>query len=118
MDIAVTDVREMPERFHAQLNAKEKTYTYRMTVSEVPSVFERKYTYHCFKTPDVNAMQQAAQELVGKHDFKNFSTAKKSKSKTLKGYKKKNIFQKILYAYLLDLMEQGKQVSWRLLDSL
>ena len=24
MDIAVTDVREMPERFHAQLNAKEK----------------------------------------------------------------------------------------------
>lgn len=34
MDIAVTDVREMPERFHAQLNAKEKTYIYRMTVSE------------------------------------------------------------------------------------
>ena len=80
MDIAVTDVREMPERFHAQLNAKEKTYTYRMTVSEVPSVFERKYTYHCFKTPDVSVMQQAAQLLIGKHDFKNFSTAKKSKS--------------------------------------
>ena len=80
MDIAVTDVREMPERFHAQLNAVSKTYLYRMTVSDVPSVFERKYTYHCFKTPDVTLMQQAAQELIGKHDFKNFSTAKKSKS--------------------------------------
>ena len=80
MDIAVTDVREMPERFHAQLNAASKTYIYRMTVCEVPSVFDRKYTYHCFKTPDIKLMQQAAQSLIGKHDFKNFSTAKKSKS--------------------------------------
>lgn len=79
-DIAVTDVREMPERFHAQLNAKEKTYIYRMTVSEVPSVFDRKYTYHCFKTPDTRLMEQAAQSLIGTHDFKNFSTVKKSKS--------------------------------------
>lgn len=79
-DIAVMDVREMPERFHAQLNAVSKTYVYRMTISEVPSVFDRKYAYHCFKTPDVQLMQQAAQSLIGKHDFKNFSTAKKSKS--------------------------------------
>ena len=80
MDIAVIDVREMPERFHAQLNAVSKTYIYRMTISEVPSVFDRKYMYHCFKTPDIKLMQQAAQNLIGKHDFKNFSTAKKSKS--------------------------------------
>lgn len=80
MDIAVTELKEAPERFHAQLNPVSKTYIYRMTVSEVPSVFDRKYTYHCFKTPDVTWMQHAAQELIGKHDFKNFSTAKKSKS--------------------------------------
>ena len=80
MDIAVTEVKEAPERFHAQLNAVSKTYIYRMTVSEVPSVFDRKYTYHCFKTPDIKLMQQAAQDFIGKHDFKNFSTAKKSKS--------------------------------------
>ena len=80
MDIAVTELKEAPERFHAQLNPVSKTYVYRLSVSEVPSVFERKYTYHCFKTPDITWMQHAAQELVGKHDFKNFSTAKKSKS--------------------------------------
>ncbi len=79
-DIAVTDVREMPERFHAQLNAKEKIYIYRMTIKEVPSVFDRKYMYHSFKTPDICLMEQAAQSLIGTHDFKNFSTAKKSKS--------------------------------------
>ena len=80
MDIAGTEVKEAPERCHAQLNAVSKTYVYRMTVSEVPSVFDRKYTYHCFKTPDSKLMQQAAQYFIGKHDFKNFSTAKKSKS--------------------------------------
>lgn len=79
-DIAIIDVAEMPERFHAQLNTVSKTYTYRMAVCDAPSVFERKYVYHCFKAPDMKLMQQAAQELIGKQDFKNFSTAKKSKS--------------------------------------
>ena len=80
MDIAITDVCEVPDRFHAQLNAKSKTYVYRMIIDDVPSVFDRKYTYHCFKIPDKTVMQQAALSLIGKHDFKNFSTAKKSKS--------------------------------------
>lgn len=80
MDIAIIDVKEVPERFHAQLNATSKTYVYRMTISDVPSVFDRKHTYHCFKIPDKLLMQQAALLLIGKHDFKNFSTVKKTKS--------------------------------------
>lgn len=80
MDIAVTDIEETPERFHASLNATSKIYMYRMAIGEVPSVFERKYTYYVFKKPDVDVMKQAALLLVGKHDFKNFSTVKKSKS--------------------------------------
>lgn len=80
MDIAIIETEEVSERFHAQLNATSKTYMYRMTISDVPSVFDRKHTYHCFKIPDKAVMQQAAMLLIGKHDFKNFSTAKKSKS--------------------------------------
>lgn len=80
MDIAIIDVEEVPERFHAQLNTSSKTYVYRMTIDDVPSVFDRKYTFHCYKIPDKHLMQQAAAELVGKHDFRNFSTAKKTKS--------------------------------------
>ena len=70
MDIAITDIEEKPERFHASLNATSKIYMYRISVSEVPSVFERKYVYHSFKRPDVDLMKQAAMLLVGKHDFK------------------------------------------------
>lgn len=80
MDIAITHVTDMNDRFHAQLNAKTKTYIYRMTINDVPSVFDRKHTFHCFKTPDKVLMQQAAVFFIGQHDFKHFSSAKKSKS--------------------------------------
>ena len=92
MDIAVTEVEEKPERFHASLNATSKIYMYRVAVSEVPSVFERKYTYYSFKKPDVDLMRQAAILFVGKHDFKNFSTVKKGKST------EKEIFDIDIYA--------------------
>ena len=92
MDIAVTEVEEKPERFHASLNASSKIYMYRVAISEVPSVFERKYTYYSFKKPDVDLMRQAAILFVGKHDFKNFSTVKKSKST------EKEIFDIDIYA--------------------
>lgn len=80
MDIAILDVEDKPERFHASLNASSRIYTYRMVVSEVPSVFTRKYTYYSFKKPNIDLMKQAALELIGKHDFKDFSTVKRSKS--------------------------------------
>lgn len=80
MDIAVIEAEEMPERFHASLNAKSKTYLYRIAIGDAPSVFDRKYTYYCFHKPDIQLMKEAAKKLVGKHDFKDFSSVKKNKS--------------------------------------
>lgn len=80
MDIAVTEIEEKPERFHASLNAKSVTYLYRVAIGDVPSVFDRKYTYYCFKKPDVKKMKQAAGVLKGRHDFSGFTTARKGKS--------------------------------------
>ena len=86
MDIAITDVCEVPGRFHAQLNATSKTYIYRMTVSDVPSVFDRKHTYHCFRFPEKRLMQKADLLLTVLHYFKNFSTVKKAKTTVRKLY--------------------------------
>lgn len=80
MDIAVTEAEEMPERFHAALNSKSKTFLYRIAIGDAPSVFDRKYTYYSFDTPDVDKMKQAAEQLMGRHDFKNFSSVTKNKS--------------------------------------
>ncbi len=92
MDIAVVEVEEMPERFHASLNAKTKTYLYRIAIGDVPSVFDRKYTYYCFHKPNVERMKEAAQQLIGKHDFKDFSSVKKNKS-TVKEIHNIDIYQ-------------------------
>lgn len=79
-DIAVTRVKEMPDRFHAALNAKAKTYIYRIDVNDIPDVFERKYKYNAFKKPDVEKMNEACGLFMGTHDFKKFTSARKSKS--------------------------------------
>ncbi|MDF2543849.1 MAG: pseudouridylate synthase [Herbinix sp.] len=92
MDIAVIDVTEAPERFHASLNAKSKTYLYRIAIGDVPSVFDRKYTYYSFHKPDIQKMKKAAEVMLGKHDFKDFSTVKKSKS-TVKDIYQIDIYQ-------------------------
>ena len=79
-DNSVLEVEEKPGRFHAALNAVSRTYTYRVAIGEVPSVFDRKYTYYCFGRPNAGLMKEAASQLIGRHDFKNFSTVKKNKS--------------------------------------
>jgi len=98
MDIAVIDAEEMPERYHASLNAKSKTYLYRIAIGDVHSVFDRKYTYYCFHKPNLDLMKEAAKLLIGKHDFKDFSTVKKSKS-TVKEI------------YLIDIYQDAKEIQ-------
>lgn len=87
MDIAITEAKEVPERFHAQLNAIAKIYVYRITINSVPSVFDRKYAYHSLRRPNKSVMEEAARYLIGQHDFQNFSSAKQSKSTIKKLYK-------------------------------
>ena len=81
-DIAILEALEVPERFHASFNASSFEYEYKISIGEVPSVFDRKYNYYCFKRPDVAKMKQAAALLVGKQDFRAFSDNKRMKKST------------------------------------
>lgn len=83
-DVAVIECREADARFHARLNAKKKTYRYRVLNSSVPHVFDRKFVYQVPEKLDVEAMRAAASCLVGTHDFKSFTSAKKSKKSTVR----------------------------------
>lgn len=83
-DIGVLSVEEVPERFHSRLNAKGKTYRYQIINSSLPYVFERRYAYAVSEKLDVEAMRQAAEHLVGTHDFKAFTSAKKGKKSTVR----------------------------------
>lgn len=83
-DIAVLEALEVEERFHAAFNAKGFVFEYHITIGEVPSVFDRKYNYYCFKKPDIKAMKEAAVKLTGTHDFKVFSDNKRMKKSTVR----------------------------------
>ncbi len=83
-DIGVTSIQEVPERFHSRLSAKGKTYCYRIWNSSLPCVFERRYVYELPEQLDLDAMRAAASCFVGKHDFKAFTSNKKSKKSTVR----------------------------------
>ena len=71
-DIGILSCRDVSERFHARLNAREKTYEYRIWNSEMPCVFERRYVYVMPEKLDLKAMEAAAAHLLGTHDFGAF----------------------------------------------
>ena len=83
-DIGIYSCRDVSERFHARLNAKEKTYCYRIWNSEKPCVFERRFVTVMPNEMDVDAMNQAAQHLLGQHDFAAFCGNAKMKKSTVR----------------------------------
>ena len=64
-DIGIVEVSEASERFHSRLNAKEKTYLYRIAIPGVSNVFERKYLWYFPETLDIKKMEEAASLLIG-----------------------------------------------------
>lgn len=83
-DIGVYNCKNTSQRFHARLNAKTKTYRYRVWNSTVPCVFDRKYVYADSRALDVEMMQHAAAYFLGTHDFSAFCGNKNIKKSTVR----------------------------------
>lgn len=86
-DIGIYSCREVSPRFHARLNALEKTYQYRLWNSDRPCVFDRRFVAVMEEALDVERMQEAAQLLLGTHDFSAFCANKKMKKSTVRTIK-------------------------------
>lgn len=86
-DIGIYSCKEASPRFHARLNAKDKTYCYRIWNSESPCVFDRRYVYPMADKLDIQKMEQAAQYFLGEHDFSAFCANKKMKKSTVRTIK-------------------------------
>lgn len=94
LDIAVTQIEEVPERFHSRLNAKGKRYCYQVINSSIPDVFNRRYALEFPEALDIAAMKEGAKYLCGSHDFKAFTSAKKGKKSTIRCVDEINLEQK------------------------
>ena len=83
-DIGIYSCREVHDRFHARLNAKTKTYCYRIWNTDAPCVFERRFVYCLPDRLDVAKMEAAARCFMGEHDFSAFCANKKMKKSTVR----------------------------------
>ena len=83
-DIGIYSCKEVSPRFHARLNAREKTYLYRIWNSEAPCVFDRRFVATFPEKLDVLAMKQAADHMLGEHDFSAFCGNPKFKKSTVR----------------------------------
>src|SRR3954451_25476433 len=74
VDVRVRDAWEMPQAFHATLDARAKLYRYVIDNGRIADPFQRRYSHHVYQPLDVAAMNRAARALKGRHDFRSFET--------------------------------------------
>jgi tRNA pseudouridine38-40 synthase len=70
--IAVLEAQAVADDFHARFSATERRYLYRIVNRRAPLALERDRAWHVLLPLDAAAMHEAAQRLVGHHDFSTF----------------------------------------------
>jgi tRNA pseudouridine38-40 synthase len=84
--IAVLAAAPAEPDFHARFSATARHYLYRILTRRPPPALERGKVWHVVHALDAGAMDDAAQALVGSHDYTTFRAAEcqaKSPVKTL-----------------------------------
>ena len=78
-DIRVLDVQQVSDDFHARFDVSGKRYRYIWDCGTIQSPFRRHYTVETNGVkPNIETMREAAQAIVGTHDFSCFCAANTS----------------------------------------
>ncbi len=70
--VAVIEVQKVSQDFHARFSAKGRGYIYRVLNRRAPSPLRLNRVWSVSFDLDVEAMKEAAQFLLGNHDFSSF----------------------------------------------
>lgn len=70
--IAIVDAQVAEGDWHARFSATERRYIYRILNRKSPPALDRGKVWHLKKPLDAEAMHEAAQVLIGNHDFTTF----------------------------------------------
>jgi tRNA pseudouridine38-40 synthase len=73
--IAVTACEVVPDDWHARFSCIGRAYLYRIANRRPPLTLERGHAWRVTRPLDEKAMHEAAQLLVGLHDFTTFRSA-------------------------------------------
>lgn len=74
-DIVVLECREAADDFDPRRDAVGKHYRYRIHNSRERPVFERNFRWHVKESLDLARIREAADMLVGEHDFSAFRSS-------------------------------------------
>jgi tRNA pseudouridine38-40 synthase len=80
-DVHVLAVATAADRFHARHDAVSRSYLYQL--AQRRTAFHKRFVWWVRKPLDVTAMRDAAQALVGRHDFRLFCERPHEQSSTL-----------------------------------
>ncbi len=70
--VSVLDVAEVADDWHARFSCIGRRYLYRILNRPAPPALDRGRVWHVAVPLDVEAMQEGATMLVGRHDFTTF----------------------------------------------
>lgn len=83
-DIRIQASEEVADDFHPRHCDCQKTYRYQIWNAEFQVPTHRLYAHFVYYKLDVKAMRQAAQYLIGEHDFKAFCSSKTQVTDTVR----------------------------------
>ena len=71
-DIVVRDIAVTDDDFDARFSAQWRQYRYQVLVALHPDPLRAHTSWHVYTPLDIEAMNEAAQHLLGEHDFSSF----------------------------------------------
>ncbi len=76
LPVAVVKAEPVSDEFHARFKATHRVYCYKILAGRMPApAIEHERAWHVTWDLDVAAMHEAAQYLLGNHDFSSFRAA-------------------------------------------
>lgn len=99
-DIAVIACEKVASNFHSRFSATMRHYRYVIINRQPPLTIKRKQAWHVPQKLDIIAMQEAANFLIGEHDFSSFRDAKCSVASPIKNIQSINIIKRDQEIYI------------------
>lgn len=104
-DIRVQSSEEVAADWHPRKCNCTKTYEYKILNRKINMPVQRLYAHFCYFPLDVGLMRQAAQYIVGEHDFRSFCTVRTQAEETVRTI------------YSLDIEKDGDMITIRISGS-
>lgn len=83
-DVRVLAAEETEERFHARFSAVSRAYMYLILNRHEPTAIWRRYALHISNPLEIGSMREAANALVGTHDFTSWANSLREANGTVR----------------------------------